>query len=58
MTHDSRTFVEARYRRTLFIAALFMIGVCLFASIVWLSICVPLAIEDESSLLEGLYHLP
>lgn len=57
MTHGSRRLIDSRYRRTIFIAALILIGVCLFAAVVALSFVVPLAVEDESSLIEGLSRL-
>lgn len=54
MTHGSRTSIDSRHRRTIFIAALIVIGVCLFAALAALSVVVPLAVEDESSLIEEL----
>ena len=57
MAHDSRTIGEYRYRRTALISALVVIGICLFSAVVFLSFCVPLAIEDDGGLIEGLYHL-
>ena len=56
MAHGSRTLVEYRHRRTIFIAALSVIGVCLFVATVWLSLCVPLAVENEGGPIEGLYR--
>ncbi len=56
--HGSLTSTEYRRGRTILIAALIVIGVCLFAVIAGLSLCVPLALEDESSLVGGLYRLP
>lgn len=58
MTHGSHEPFTDRHRRAIFIYALIMSGVCLFALVVWLSLRAPLAIEDESSLIEGLYALP
>lgn len=58
MTHDSRTPFESRHRRTIFISALIVIGVCLFALTVGLSFFVPMADGDESGLIEGLYRPP
>lgn len=58
MTHDSRTIADYRHQSTIFIAALVVIGVCLFATVVALSFCVPPAIEDEGGLIEGLYQPP
>lgn len=57
MTHGSRTLIDSRHRRTIFIAALIVIGVCLFAVAVGLSLCVPLPVEDETELIEGLSRL-
>lgn len=57
MTHGSRTLFEYRHRRMIFVAALIVTGVCLFVVTVWLSFCVPLALEDEGDLIEGLYRL-
>lgn len=57
MTHGSPELLDDRHRSQIFIAALIVIGVCLFTAIVWLSLCAPLAIEDEGSLIEGLYLL-
>jgi hypothetical protein len=56
MTHDSRTLIDPRHRRTIFIAALIVTGVCLFAAIAGLSLSVPLALEDEIGLIEGLHR--
>lgn len=56
MTHGSRTLIGSRHRRTIFIAALIVIGVCLFAVAVGLSFCVPLPVEGEVGLIEGLYR--
>jgi len=56
MTHGSRTPVEYRHRRTIFISALALIGACLLAATIWLSFCVPLAVENEGGLIEGLYR--
>jgi len=56
MTHGSRTPVEYRHGRTILIAGLVLIGVCLFAATVWLSLCVPVAVENEGSLIEGLHR--
>lgn len=47
MTHDSRTSTDSRHRRTLLIAALIAIGVCLFAATVGLSILLPLSADEE-----------
>ena len=58
MTRGSLELLDDRHRRTTFIAALIICGVCLFALIVWLSFCTPLAIEDEKSLIEELYRPP
>jgi multisubunit Na+/H+ antiporter MnhC subunit len=52
MTHDSRTSFDSRHRRTILVATLIVIGVCLFALTVGLSFCVPMADEDESGLVE------
>ena len=57
MAHDSRTIDEYRYRRMAFIAALVVIGICFFFAVVFLSFCVPLAVEDDRGLTEGLYYL-
>lgn len=57
MTHGSRTLIDSRHRRTIFIAALIVIGICLFAVAIGLSFCVPLPVEDEAGLFEGLYRL-
>jgi hypothetical protein len=54
MTHDSRTSIEARHRRTILIAALALIGVCLFAATAGLSFCVPLSVDDENGSSEEL----
>ncbi|HEV2518734.1 MAG TPA: hypothetical protein VGV07_26040 [Devosia sp.] len=58
MTYDSVTLIVSRHQRTIFIAALIVIGFCLLAATVWLSLCVPMAIENEGSLVEGLYRPP
>jgi len=52
MKHGSQTPIHARHQGTIFIAALVMCGVFLFAAVACLSLCVPLATEDESSLIE------
>ncbi len=52
MTHDSRTSFDSRHRRTILVATLIVIGVCLFALTVGLSFCVPMADEDETGLVE------
>lgn len=57
MTHGSRIRIDSRYRRTILIAALIGIGVCLLAAAIGLSFCVPLPVEDESGLIEGLSRL-
>lgn len=57
MTHGSRTSIDSRYRRTILIAALIVIGVCLFAAAVSLSFLVPLPVEDESGSIEALTRL-
>lgn len=53
MAHGSQTLIDDRHQRTVFIIALITGGVLLFAAIVWLSLCVPLAIENEGNLIEG-----
>ena len=58
MTHGSLTLVDLRHRRTILIAALIVVGACLLASAAWLSLDVPLAVEDEGSLIEELYQPP
>ena len=55
MTQDSRTRIESRNRRTIFIAALIALGVCLFVVTAWLSLHEPLAVEEESGLIEGFF---
>lgn len=57
MTHGSRTSIDSRYRRTILIAALIVIGVCLFTAAVSLSFLVPLPVEDESGPIEALTRL-
>lgn len=57
MTHGSRTSIDSRYRRTILIAALIVIGVCLFTAAVSLSLLVPLPVEDESGPIEALTRL-
>lgn len=57
MTHGSRTSIDSRHRRTIFIAALIAIGVCLFVAAVSLSLLVPLPVEDENGPIEALTRL-
>ncbi len=47
MTHDSRTSVGSRHRRTILITALILVGVCLFAAIAGLSLGIPMSADDE-----------
>ena len=56
MTHGSRTPAEYRHGRTIFIAGLVVIGVCLFVATAWLSLYVPVAVENDGSLIEGLHQ--
>ncbi len=58
MTYDSRTFIDSRHRRTILIAALIVAGVCLLVIAAWLSLGVPVAVEDEGSLIGELSRLP
>lgn len=55
MTDGSRILVDQRHRRTMLIITLIVIGVCLFVIAAWLSLFVPIAVEEDSRLMEGLY---
>ena len=54
MTHGSRTLVDLGYRRTIFIVALVVVGVCLFGLAVAVSIYVPVEEDTETGAVEQL----
>lgn len=54
MTHGSRTLVDLGYRRTIFIVALVVVGVCLFGLAVAVSIYVPVDEDSEVGAIEQL----
>jgi hypothetical protein len=54
MTHGSRTLIGPRHRRTVFIVALVVVGVCLVGLTVAVSIYVPLGENGDGGLGEQL----